>query len=273
MSTGAPVATEPNVPSAHRLAASLTEALGTDLESRVLVEPAPTTILPAGGTADGVAVSLSGGEAHRALVVAAADLAPGGAAEPATGFLAAAASALEAWARGHGAAVTASVPVVTPEAVAEVFELGHDDALDAIALDLDGRHVATVAVLGRIAEPAPAPGPAPAPTTAAAPAPTAPTSPAATAAAPAPEEPIGARSPLSLLADVEMTVTAELGRTRMNVSELLTLGPGSVVELDRAAGSPADLLVNGTPVARGEVVVVDEEYAIRVTEILGTNEV
>ncbi|UDY38042.1 flagellar motor switch protein FliN [Dermatobacter hominis] len=76
-----------------------------------------------------------------------------------------------------------------------------------------------------------------------------------------------------MLADVEMTVTAELGRTRMNVSELLTLGPGSVVELDRAAGSPADLLVNGTPVARGEVVVVDEEYAIRVTEILGTNEV
>jgi flagellar motor switch protein FliN/FliY len=66
-----------------------------------------------------------------------------------------------------------------------------------------------------------------------------------------------------------MEVTAVLGHTRMTVRELLSLTPGSVVELDRAAGSPADLLVNGTLIARGEVVVVDEEYGIRITELVG----
>jgi flagellar motor switch protein FliN/FliY len=75
-----------------------------------------------------------------------------------------------------------------------------------------------------------------------------------------------------MLADVEMHVTAELGRTRMNVAELLALGAGSVIELDRAAGSPIDLLVNGTLIARGEVVVVDEEYGVRLTEIVGSTE-
>ena len=77
------------------------------------------------------------------------------------------------------------------------------------------------------------------------------------------------RGGLELLRDVEMEVTAELGRTRMTVRELLSLAPGAVVELDRAAGSPADLLVNGTLIARGEVVVVDEDFGIRITEIVG----
>ncbi|MDP9394568.1 MAG: flagellar motor switch protein FliN [Actinomycetota bacterium] len=76
------------------------------------------------------------------------------------------------------------------------------------------------------------------------------------------------RAGLDLLRDVEMEVTAELGRTRMTVRELLSLAPGNVVELDRMAGSPADLLVNGTLVARGEVVVVDEDFGIRITEIV-----
>jgi flagellar motor switch protein FliN/FliY len=76
---------------------------------------------------------------------------------------------------------------------------------------------------------------------------------------------------LELLRDVEMEVTVELGRTRMTVRELLSLSPGAVVELDRAAGSPADLLVNGTLIARGEVVVVDEDFGIRITEIVGPN--
>ena len=76
------------------------------------------------------------------------------------------------------------------------------------------------------------------------------------------------RAGLELLRDVEMEVTAELGRTRMTVWELLSLAPGAVVELDRAAGSPADLLVNGTLIARGEVVVVDEDFGIRITEIV-----
>jgi flagellar motor switch protein FliN/FliY len=77
------------------------------------------------------------------------------------------------------------------------------------------------------------------------------------------------RSPgLDLLHDVEMEVSAELGRTRMSVRELLSLSPGAVVELDRAAGSPADLLVNGRLIARGEVVVIDENFGLRITEIV-----
>jgi flagellar motor switch protein FliN/FliY len=77
------------------------------------------------------------------------------------------------------------------------------------------------------------------------------------------------RNGLDLLRNVEMELTVELGRTRMTVRELLALAPGAVVELDRAAGSPADLLVNGRLIARGEIVVVDEDFAVRITEILG----
>ncbi len=80
-------------------------------------------------------------------------------------------------------------------------------------------------------------------------------------------DPAGARS-LNLLRNVEMNVTAELGRTRMTVAELLSLTPGSVVELDKAAGTPIDLLVNGTLIARGEVVVIDEEFGLRISEIV-----
>jgi flagellar motor switch protein FliN/FliY len=79
-------------------------------------------------------------------------------------------------------------------------------------------------------------------------------------------------NPLSLLRGVEMRVTAELGRTRLPVAHVLELGAGSVVELDRVAGSPVDILANGTLIARGEVVVVDEEYGVRITEILGAEE-
>jgi flagellar motor switch protein FliN/FliY len=76
------------------------------------------------------------------------------------------------------------------------------------------------------------------------------------------------RGGLDLLRDVAMEVTVELGRTRMTVRELLSLSPGGVVELDRAAGSPADLLVNGTMIARGEIVVIDEDFGIRITAIV-----
>jgi flagellar motor switch protein FliN/FliY len=78
----------------------------------------------------------------------------------------------------------------------------------------------------------------------------------------------GVRGGLDMLHDVEMEVSAELGRTRMSVRELLSLSPGAIVELDRAAGSPADLLVNGRLIARGEVVVIDENFGIRITEIV-----
>jgi flagellar motor switch protein FliN/FliY len=80
---------------------------------------------------------------------------------------------------------------------------------------------------------------------------------------------INAALPASnVLADVEMGVTAELGRCNMTVRELLSLTPGAVIDLDRAAGAPVDVLVNGTLIARGEVVVVDEEFGIRIAEIL-----
>jgi flagellar motor switch protein FliN/FliY len=73
---------------------------------------------------------------------------------------------------------------------------------------------------------------------------------------------------LNLLRDVEMTLTVELGRASMLVRDLLSLAPGSVIELDRAAGAPADLMVNGRLLARGEIVVVDEDYGLRITEIV-----
>ncbi len=76
---------------------------------------------------------------------------------------------------------------------------------------------------------------------------------------------------LSALNDVQMVVTAELGRTTMPMRELLGLTPGVVVEIDRTAGSPIDLLVNGRRIASGEVVVIDEEFGIRITEIIPSN--
>jgi flagellar motor switch protein FliN/FliY len=85
------------------------------------------------------------------------------------------------------------------------------------------------------------------------------------AAAPAATPVAGAPT---VLAEVEMGVTAELGRCEMTVRELLSLTPGAVIDLDRAAGAPVDVLVNGTLIARGEVVVIDEEFGIRIQEIL-----
>jgi flagellar motor switch protein FliN/FliY len=76
---------------------------------------------------------------------------------------------------------------------------------------------------------------------------------------------------IELLHGVDMELTVELGRTRMAVRDLLALAPGDVLELDRAAGSPADLLVNGRLIARGEVVVVDEDFGLRITQILDAN--
>ena len=72
-----------------------------------------------------------------------------------------------------------------------------------------------------------------------------------------------------MLREVPLEVTAELGRTRLPVADILQLNVGSVVNLDRAAGSPVDLVVNGTLIAHGEVVVIDDEYGVRITEILG----
>ncbi len=76
------------------------------------------------------------------------------------------------------------------------------------------------------------------------------------------------RRGIEMLHGVDMEVTVEIGRARMTVRDLLDLSPGAVLELDRAAGSPADLLVNGRLIARGEVVVIDEDFGLRITEIL-----
>jgi flagellar motor switch protein FliN len=79
---------------------------------------------------------------------------------------------------------------------------------------------------------------------------------------------VGADHDLSRLSDIPMELSVEIGRTHMTVGETLDLHIGSVVTLERQAGETAGLLVNGTAIARGEVVVVDEQYGLRVTEIL-----
>ncbi|HUY22936.1 MAG TPA: flagellar motor switch protein FliN [Acidimicrobiales bacterium] len=79
----------------------------------------------------------------------------------------------------------------------------------------------------------------------------------------------GVMRPLETLSNVELAVTVELGRTRLLMKELLSLRPGSVVELDRHVGSPVDIFVNSTLLAHGEVVVVDEELGVRITAIAG----
>jgi flagellar motor switch protein FliN/FliY len=78
----------------------------------------------------------------------------------------------------------------------------------------------------------------------------------------------GWEADLRRLADVPVELSVEIGRTGMTVGETLDLRSGSIVTLDRLAGEPVDLLVNGTPIARGEVVVVDEQFGLRVTEIV-----
>jgi flagellar motor switch protein FliN/FliY len=80
----------------------------------------------------------------------------------------------------------------------------------------------------------------------------------------------GASAPggLDLLMDVPLKISVELGRTKLSVREVLDLQSGAVVELDRMAGDPVDVLVNDKLMARGEVVVVDDKFGIRITEIL-----
>lgn len=75
---------------------------------------------------------------------------------------------------------------------------------------------------------------------------------------------------LGRISNVEMALTVEIGRTRMSVRDVLAVEPGTVIELDRSAGSPADILLNGRLIAHGEIVVVDQDYAVRVTQILDT---
>jgi flagellar motor switch protein FliN len=77
---------------------------------------------------------------------------------------------------------------------------------------------------------------------------------------------------LEMLLDVPLELSVEIGRTRMSIQELLSLGPGSVIELDKVAGEPLDILVNGRLVARGEAVVVNDKFGIRITDIVSPAE-
>ena len=77
---------------------------------------------------------------------------------------------------------------------------------------------------------------------------------------------------MELLLDVNLDLSVELGRTSIPVREVLQLGPGSIVELDKLAGELVDIMANGKLIARGEVVVVDENFGVRVTEITSRTE-
>jgi flagellar motor switch protein FliN len=77
---------------------------------------------------------------------------------------------------------------------------------------------------------------------------------------------------LELIMDVGVTVALEVGRSRVTVRELLQMTQGSIIELDRLAGEPLDVLVNGVRVARGEVVVVNERFGVRLTEVVSARE-
>ncbi len=79
-------------------------------------------------------------------------------------------------------------------------------------------------------------------------------------------------SNMDMIMDVPLQVTVELGRTRMLIKEILDLGPGSIVELDKLAGEPVDILVNNKLIAKGEVVVIDESFGVRITDIISKME-
>jgi flagellar motor switch protein FliN/FliY len=191
----------------------------------------------------GVAITayLSGGVEGKVLLVVAAELVealagtPFGAVEPATALR----PALDTLAGALGARLDGAPTAIAVEDCLDVLAGG---AVVLVPL-LAGGTVHALAGVSVVAETPPAGA-----------------GPAAGAGAPA--------WGIDMLRDVEMEVTCELGRTRMTVRQLLALAPGDVVELDRLAGSPADLLVNGTLLARGEVVVVDEAFGLRITEIV-----
>ena len=82
----------------------------------------------------------------------------------------------------------------------------------------------------------------------------------------------GAPRKLDLLLDVPLDLSVELGRARMSIQDLLNMSPGSVIELDKIAGEPLDFMVNGRLVARGEAVVVNDKFGVRITDIVSPSE-
>jgi len=84
--------------------------------------------------------------------------------------------------------------------------------------------------------------------------------------------PSAANLNLDMILDVSVTVSIEVGRSRMSINDLLKLSQGAIIELDRMAGEPLDVLVNGTLVARGEIVVVRDKFGIMLTEVVSAEE-
>ncbi len=246
MSQNTTSAVEPLLQAAADAAASLVPAT-----SPLVATPAPAGAAPP-PDATAVVVSVVGAvSAELALVAAdavveaveagAAAGAPIALADALTPALSAAAEAL-----GPGA-----VEPARTEQVADV--VGADTQVFQLQTGADGADVAwfTVRLRGeQVTTPEPEP--------------------TATGAVPTPRRSPGAS--ITVLYDVEMTLTAELGRTRLPLRQVLDLAPGAVLELDRTAGSPADVMVNGRLIARGEVVVVDEDYGLRITEIVAGSE-
>lgn len=83
-----------------------------------------------------------------------------------------------------------------------------------------------------------------------------------------PTDESGEKDNVDRLMDVSLTLSVELGRKKMQIREILDLGPGKIIELDKLAGEPVDLLVNGKMLAKGEVVVVDENFGVRITDLI-----
>lgn len=83
---------------------------------------------------------------------------------------------------------------------------------------------------------------------------------------------VGASSNLDLMMDIPVVLSMEIGKTRMTIGEVLNLGKGSIVELQRMADEPLDVLVNGTLVAHGEAVVIGERFGVRLTDVISPNE-
>ena len=77
---------------------------------------------------------------------------------------------------------------------------------------------------------------------------------------------------IGIIMDVPLEITVELGRTHKLIKEILEFSPGTVVELDKLAGEPIDILVNGKHIAKGEVVVIDENFGVRLTDIVSVEE-
>ncbi|MGB6056758.1 MAG: flagellar motor switch protein FliN [Microthrixaceae bacterium] len=300
--TTGPTTTESLLSEALTLAAAIGEALNGDLtDGQLEIGPADVQIdtkdmTPESGV-HGVITSLKGGlvsrvvmmvddevqrmleSAHIQKIASESDsdtdgesVASPDTTEARSAWLATVAEPMERWARLNKTTLDSALPIENARQIDHLL-LGQGLVIVAVGLFLDGRHVGSLALAGfERSQPSSSPASTSAPSDA-----------SSVEATPVgafeaefeeldalprtTERPLGAA--LQRLADVEMLVTAELGRTRMNVSELLTLGPGSIIELDRAAGSPVDLLVNNTLIARGEVVVVDEEYGVRLTEIVG----